>query len=313
MCADPTPDKQRIDVCGGGHPDRYLWLQSAPVMGRTNAARQTISTGGVAANIACHLAASGGSVRFLGVNPPEDASVMAARLGDRGVTAQILPLQGEAPGYFAVMAPDGELLFGAAALSLYDQVTPAMITPHLDPAIPLVVDANFPEPVLLAVAQAGTSGRPLFAAGTATGKVGRLRPCLAYLRALVMNRAEAACLAGTDDAPIDAPVDALALDLASRLADGGVVLVSDGAAAAALATGAQVAVAIPPEVQVVNANGAGDAMAASLFWGLVTDPGLTLAARLQRALAAGAAYAAGISRPDPVPTLRSLRDDRQSP
>lgn len=295
MTAGPTSGKPRFQVCGGGHLDRHLWLQSDPVMGRTNAARQTISTGGVAANIASHLAAYGGEVRFVGVQPADEAPAMAARLRATGIDAAILPLDGEVPGYSAVMGPDGDLLIGAAAMSLYDDVTPEIITPHLDPALPLVMDANFPEAALRAMVQAGEAGRTLFAAGTSAGKVDRLRACLPGLHALVLNRAEAACLTG--DA--DAPVDMLARHLASGLAESGVVLVSDGGGEAALATRTDLARLTPPALKVVNVNGAGDAMAASLFWGLMTDPGLAVSARLQTALAAGAAFAAGL----PLPAL----------
>ena len=294
MSAGPTSEKPCFQVCGGGHLDRHLWLQAAPVMGRTNAARQTISTGGVAANIACHLAAAGGAVRFTGVQPPQEAPAMATRLEASGVAATILSLEGEVPGYSAVMNPDGELLVGAAAMALYDDVTPAMITPYLDLAAPLVIDANFPEYVVLALARSGAPGRPVFAVGTSVGKVARLRPCLQHLHALVLNRGEAAAISGTSDAP----VDVLAQELALVLADGGVVLVSDGGATAALASRTGSVTQEPPHLQVVNANGAGDAMAASLFWGLVADPGMALATRLQTALAAGADFAAGPPHPD---------------
>ena len=99
MSAGPTSEKPCFQVCGGGHLDRHLWLQAPPVMGRTNTARQTISTGGVAANIACHLAASGNAVTFIGVQPPQEAPAMATRLAASGVDATILPLEGEVPGY----------------------------------------------------------------------------------------------------------------------------------------------------------------------------------------------------------------------
>ena len=265
-------------------------------MGRTNAARQTVSTGGVAANIASHLAEAGGEVSFVGVQPPQEAPAITSRLAASDVSATILPLEGEVPGYSAVMGPDGELLIGAASMALYDEVTPAMIIPHLDPAVALVIDANFPGDVLLAMAEAVEGHRQVFAAGTSIGKVARLRPCLGYLHALVLNRGEAACLAGSDGAP----ARMLAQHLASDLADGGVVLVSDGGAEAALASRAGVVTLEPPQLQVVNTNGAGDAMAASLFWGLATGPGLALDARLRAALAAGAEFAAGPLLPDPA-------------
>jgi sugar/nucleoside kinase (ribokinase family) len=48
----------------------------------------------------------------------------------------------------------------------------------------------------------------------------------------------------------------------------------------------------PPQISLVNANGAGDVMAARLFYDLVRQPGCALTDRLQAALVAGAAYAA---------------------
>ena len=304
MPADSRIRADAVQVCGGGHLDRHLWLQSEPIAGRTNPARQTVSTGGVAANIACHLAAFGATVKFIGVHPPEEAPAMAARLHDRGVAADIRPLAGEVPGYSAVMRADGELLIGAAALSLYEQVTEEMVTARLDPKTALVIDANFPEPVILAMVEAADASRRQFAAGTSVAKVGRLRAALSSLHALVLNRAEAASLVKAGGAP----VDYLARELAGHLADGGVALVSDGGAQAALAgqedaDREQVVVMAPPQVAVVNANGAGDAMAASLFWGLMNAPGLPLDARLRTALAAGAAFASGAPLPDPVESL----------
>jgi len=71
------------------------------------------------------------------------------------------------------------------------------------------------------------------------------------------------------------------------------VLVSDGADEAALAKGDDCATAIPPPVNLVRANGAGDAMAAALFWGLADAAGTGLATRLDHALSAGADFATG--------------------
>ena len=81
--------------------------------------------------------------------------------------------------------------------------------------------------------------------------------------------------------------------LAGRVRPGGYVLVSDGPGEAALATGGDCVTASPPPVRLVNANGAGDAMAAALFWGLADVAGTGLATRLDHALLAGADFAAG--------------------
>ena len=274
-------------ICGGCHLDRHLYLQGEAVPGRTNPASQRIGIGGVAANIARHLAARGGQAHFTGVQPADEISALGTRLRAAGVDPNLMPLEGEVPGYTAIVAADGELVVGAASMALYDEVTPDMVLEGIIGDGPLVIDANFPEAVLQAICQAQPQTRPVFAAATSVAKVGRLAGCLARLDALVLNRSEAAVLAG------EAPVAGMACALAARLRPGGAVLVSDGGNQAALATGDDCVKASPPPLDLVRANGAGDAMAAALFWGLAATPDAGLAAHLEAALEAGADFAAG--------------------
>lgn len=274
-------------ICGGCHLDRHLYLQGEAVPGRTNPASQRIGIGGVAANIARHLAARGGQAHFTGVQPADEISALGTRLRAAGVDPNMIPLEGEVPGYTAIVAADGELVVGAASMALYDEVTPDMLLEGIIGDGPLVIDANFPESVLQAICQSQPQTRPVFAAATSVAKVGRLAGCLARLDALVLNRSEAAVLAG------EAPVAGMACALAARLRPGGAVLVSDGGNQAALARGDDCVTASPPPLDLVRANGAGDAMAAALFWGLAATPDAGLAAHLEAALEAGADFAAG--------------------
>ncbi len=274
-------------ICGGCHLDRHLYLQGEAVPGRTNPASQRIGIGGVAANIARHLAARGGQAHFTGVQPADEISALGTRLRAAGVDPNLIPLEGEVPGYTAIVAADGELVVGAASMALYDEVTPDMVLEGIIGYGPLVIDANFPESVLQAICQAQPQTRPVFAAATSVAKVGRLAGCLARLDALVLNRSEAAVLAG------EAQVAGMACALAARLRPGGAVLVSDGGNQAALARGDDCVTASPPPLDLVRANGAGDAMAAALFWGLAATPDAGLAAHLEAALEAGADFAAG--------------------
>ena len=274
-------------ICGGCHLDRHLYLKGEAVPGRTNPASQRIGIGGVAANIARHLATRGGQAHFTGVQPADEISALGTRLRADGVDPNLIPLEGEVPGYTAIVAADGELVVGAALMALYDEVTPDMVLKGIIGDGPLVIDANFPESVLQAICQAQPQTRPVFAAATSVAKVGRLASCFARLDALVLNRSEAAVLAG------EAPVARMACALAARLRPGGVVLVSDGGNQAALARGDDCVTASPPPLDLVRANGAGDAMAAALFWALAATPDAGLAAHLEAALEAGADFAAG--------------------
>ena len=279
--------KPVFHICGGCHLDRHLHLEGEAVLGRTNPASQRIGIGGVAANIARHLAALGSPAHFTGVQPVDEISALETRLRAAGVEPCLIPLEGEVPGYTAIVAADGELVVGAASMALYDDVTPEMVLEVIIGDGPLVMDANFPEPVLQAICRRQPQTRPVFAAATSVAKVGRLAGCLARLDALVLNRSEAAILAG------EAPVADMARALAADLRPGGVVLVSDGGDQAALAKGDDCVTASPPPLELVRANGAGDAMAATLFWGLTATPAAGLAAHLDAALAAGADFAAG--------------------
>ena len=65
-------------ISGGCHLDRHLHLEAEVVLGRTNPAAQRIEIGGVAANIARHLAARGGEAHFTGVQPADEISRLNA-------------------------------------------------------------------------------------------------------------------------------------------------------------------------------------------------------------------------------------------
>ena len=284
-------------VCGGCHIDRQLRLTSTPQQGRTNPAISRERLGGVATNIACQLAGFGASVRLVSVQPPDSLATVASRLVDIGIDPWLAPLAGDPPGYTALLAPDGELLIGAAVMALYDMVPASMIQPGIEGSTgPIILDANLPADTITTIADiAGAdiagefgTGRSLCAAGTSIAKVERLMAALPLLDALVLNRGEAAALLGETG-----PVDRMALALAADMRGNGLVLVSDGADMAALASGGDVVTARPPRVRLVNANGAGDVMAARLFFDLETRSDMAPATRLDAALAAGAGYAAG--------------------
>ncbi len=82
-----------------------------------------------------------------------------------GIGAPLIPLEGEAPSYTALIGPDGELLIGAAALSIYDAVTPDVLPAMLASltartALPATTDYRrriIPESVLQALVDALTA------------------------------------------------------------------------------------------------------------------------------------------------------------
>ena len=299
---------KRFVVVGGCHIDQHLYFDTAPVAGRTNPARIVEAIGGVAANIAHHLAAARYAVDFVGVQPQHDPLMLASRLQAAGITAHLAPLAGEAPRYTALIGPDGELMIGAAALSIYDAASEDVVRSRLaasldagldarQPADAVVIDANFPALVLDMLVSALPPEMPLCAAATSLAKVDRLAVMLPRLSVVVLNRAEASRLAGIQVDEVAVLASTLATSMARRgsgnMLQDGLVLVSDGANMAALATGDMVVTALPPCVRVISANGAGDAMAAGLFSAVLqAGPSPDLDDMLRVALAAGAEFAA---------------------
>ena len=194
---------------------------------------------------------------FVGVQPQHDPLMLASRLQAAGITAHLAPLEGEAPRYTALIGPDGELMIGAAALSIYDAASEDVVRSRLaasldarQPADAVVIDANFPAPVLDMLVSVLPPEMPLCAAATSLAKVDRLAVMLPRLSVIVLNRAEASHLAGiqADDVAVLASTLATSMDRrgSDNLLQDGLVLVSDGGNMAALATGDIVVTAPPP-------------------------------------------------------------------
>lgn len=286
-------------VVGALHIDTIIQLQNESRFGRTNAAKKKSVIGGVASNIARSLRWSDANlhIAFVGAMA-EDDDRAEKWLELSGIDSEFLRMDGAPPTYTAILDQHGELLIGAADMGLYERVLADDLLLML-PEQPrtVVIDANFSAEVLLAVSQSLPDRTKLFAAGTSIEKVSRLSPLMTRLDALSLNRAEAGKLTGADDG-----VAALAAGLSEKLQRPGArILVSDGADLAALASGSEVVVRYPPEVELTNANGAGDAMAATFFQACLDMPEaevatplgkLGLAEMLDLALAAGSAHAA---------------------
>ena len=268
--------------------------------GRTNPATSSALPGGVAANIARCIRQHRPDMKitFIGAAATGDDDA-ASSLRDAGIDVAFCRLDGSHPSYNAILDHNGELIIGVADMALYDTVAPTDIIPLL-PKHPqaVIVDVNFPAETLATIAARLSDDCRLYATGTSVQKVHRLVPLMDRLDALVLNRAEACELAGKMGA-----VDKLATILSASLRPDAPVLVSDGAEPAALAGRGEVVSSAPPKITLVNANGAGDAMAAAFFC-LCLDramgpPNTALTSAeiledmLAGALAAGANFAAG--------------------
>ena len=293
-----------VVVCAGGAVvDRHLRLLAPAVPGTSNPSAVSTSDGGVARNVAENLALLGVRARLVSRVGDDDAGrMLVSRLRACGVDVATVVVDPGAPTaqYVAVLDPDGDLVIGAAAMELLDQVT----VEDVEAAWPatgewLFADCNLPEPVLAAVvAKARADGTRLAVDAVSTPKVTRLvgGAGLRGIRVLFCNLDEARALLAASHHPADGGAYAVAQDL-----------VAHGARAVVLTLGVQGVIiagvwgvrAIPAvQARMVDVRGAGDALVAGTLSVLARGETLDAAVRVGLAAAAFTVASPLSVRPD---------------
>ena len=280
-----TPSAAPIVCIGGLNIDRKLRLLAYALGGSSNPCEAPETPGGVVRNVAENLARLGLPVALIAAVGDDAGGRMlmeqAARIGIN--TDAVLKLRRVVTdSYTAVLAPDGSLHLGLAAMPLVERLNPWALNASkaLRAGAALVVaDGNLPTdawPLLLAEARA--SGIPLVGVAVSEAKMERLPQDLAGLHLLILNAGELSTVAADPDAAL------------ARLHErgAGCVLVSHGEAGLLLSQpGREPRRWAAPQVQVVDVTGAGDALSAGVCAGLLRNPhDFDAAARLGLDLAA---------------------------
>lgn len=280
-----NPSAAPIVCIGGLNIDRKLRLLARALPGSSNPCESHETPGGVVRNVAENLARLGLPVALVAVVGDDAGGRMlleqAAAVGI-DTRAVIRLRRHTSDSYTAVLAPDGSLALGLAAMPLVESLNPWALADSraLRAGAALVVaDGNLPTdawPLLLAEALA--SGVPLVCVAVSEAKMARLPEQLAGLHLLILNAGELACVAPD-------PLQAFAALHARGVAR---VLVSQGAEGLLLSEPGRAPRHWPaPRVQVVDVTGAGDALSAGVCAALLRDAAdFDAAARLGLDLAA---------------------------
>ena len=180
---------------------------------------------------------------------------------------QVLPDHRTA-SYMALHGPAGELSFAVNDMRILEALSPTLLQTHqqwLQLADCVVLDCNLSSPSLAWLLQPVTTRDalpPIFVDGVSVAKCTRLMPHLAHIHTLKVNRLEAQALTGQALGCVDD-----ALRASRQLHDLGVrnVVLSLGKDGACWCDDlGQVGHSPSGNVQIVNTNGAGDAMTAGL-------------------------------------------------
>lgn len=270
-------------VFGGALIDRVGTFKTAFHPGQSHPGDWQQTVGGVASNVARHLAAFGGNVKFASVFARDaDGETVRQRLTRHGLA--IIPgciiEDGVTPTYTVMHDATGNVIAGLADMALHTHMNTgwagkmAAAAAH---SAHWVADTNL-TPQALALLTELKHGKPLYVVAVSPAKMTAIAALLPHIDGLVCNRQEAQALTGT------ACSDALAA--ASGLVDAGVPLciVSDGANSSALAWrkpgGAVLTARQKPRSDcagaresgrhAVHLTGAGDSFAAACLYALCT-------------------------------------------
>lgn len=279
-------EQLRVTVVGACHLDRKARAAAPYVDGASNPVTVESCPGGVARNVAENLGRLGTEVALVTCLGADVEGAALLRALEELSLDLALDLRGvsrseSAPTAFHLIAlqPDGEMLVAVADMRVYDEITPALLE-----ALPssfwaaeaVVADCNLPAETLAFLADLRQKGGTRLAAiGVSPAKALRLRPHLAACDLLVVNRREAAVLAGLD--PEAGTPQELAEAL--RAAGAGEVVITLGGDGICLAGAGEVLRLANPEGRLVDVTGAGDALAAAYLAARLRGRGLERAAR----------------------------------
>ncbi len=274
---------KKICVLGGTAVDIGGFPFQKLIHSDSNPGSVRISFGGVARNIAVHLAKQQADVSFVGlIGADMYGDQIAADLQKHGVDCKnaIRPDGSETPVYLYINERNGDMNVAVFSSRINDYVTKAAVKPLL-PVIRqsdgLFIDTNLSEEVLLQVCR--ESNVPIFVDPVSTTKARKLHGLFRYIHTMKPNRIEAEVLTGLSIRSVDTAKDA-----AKKLCSLGVreVFLSMGTDGI-VAADSEECIHIPlKEIREDSTTGAGDACMASLI--LSSFTGESLYERTERSM-----------------------------
>lgn len=277
---------------GAAVADRIVKIAHPVQLAASNIARSSLRPGGVSANTARSFARAGGHARLLTMLGEDELGPwLASTLMRDSIEVESLPTQGSNPtaSYSAVHGPDGELVIGLAEMDIFEHINAQglqLIERHQQSANTLFIDANLDADTLCHIAKASRN-QFLAAAAVSPAKSERLKLAAPNIDFLFCNRREAAALTGTDDT---APTKTYLPGLNALGFKAGII--TNGAAPLCLFDNDSDEMIAVPRLEVANVvNGAGDALAGGILFGLanglppgqaITEPGFAAVIRHMR-------------------------------
>ncbi len=264
-----------IVVIGGASLDIKGRLRRDFIPGTSNPAAIQISVGGVGRNLAENLARLGTSVALISVICADDfgrAIVQQTEAAGVDMSYMVITSEHRSSSYIAILSHDGSLLAGLDDSAAGRAITPAYIREHaalLENADMVVIDANVSRTTaetILAICEAANV--PVAFEPVAFGLADRFRQQVGRFYLVTPNELEAEALSGMPVRDV-ATATAAAQKLVSLGVD--VVLISLEVAGIVYASADEVGHLPGVATEIIDPTGAGDALAATVIYGLTQN------------------------------------------
>ncbi|PTE12291.1 PfkB family carbohydrate kinase [Mesorhizobium helmanticense] len=273
----------KVLAIGAAHIDRRGRISGSYSPAASNPGTMREDVGGNAFNALCCAVRRGACGSLLSVR---GGDALAERVSQAIAAAGIADLSAvfldrATPSHTVLFDRDGAPIAGLADMGLYDlalpkQIRRAKVREAIAAADAILCDANLPSAALERLVGLA-AGKPVFAIAVSPDKAARLTPVLGSLALAFMDRREAIALASADAGEQDlvGGLRRAGLKSGAVTAGHGLVLGFDETGAFSI---------LPPTRKIVDAAGAGDALAGATVAALLN--GRTLRAALREGVAA---------------------------
>lgn len=259
---------RHVACIGGMSADRLLTLRQPLVRGSSNPVSSRRSRGGVARNVAEHLAQLSVDAKLVGlVGDDAEGRKLLQETAERGVDVGLVEKHPRLPtaSYIAVLEPQGELYAGFADAELCDSMGRGFIENRwlqIRRAAIVFADCNLPRDTLIYLLDGcREAGLPLAIDTVSAIKARKLPLSLNGVDLLFCNRAEARALLGED---LEDEPPAMAKALCHRGARRTVLMIG---AEGAVYCDANDCFEMPTAARrIANVTGAGDALIAGVLY-----------------------------------------------
>jgi len=278
----------KVLVIGSANLDVKGRLLGPPIAGSSNASEIRTSHGGVARNVAENLARLGAPVTLLTAVGDDSVGDDLLRHADEiGIDiSRALRVPGESSGiYLAALDMTGDLALGLDDLRIVERLSSAYLEANadaFDEADLIVLDMNLEADAFdTALRLARIAGKPVCVDPTSDERAARLAPFLAQIDIITPNMTEAEAILTAIGRDYPNEHESLtgiqdpdrALQTARRLVHLGVnmVVVTQAERGACYATEFESGQLPAVKVRIADTTGAGDALTATLVFGLTHD------------------------------------------